>query len=44
MNITLDRNKLTYLRKVDPMLTSYNVEMTEITGGTSLRWIFMIKN
>ena len=37
MNITLDRNKLTYLRKVDPMLTSYNVEMTEITGGTFWR-------
>ena len=37
MNITLDLNKLTYLRKVDPMLTSYNVEMTEVTGGTFWR-------
>lgn len=32
--IKLDNSTLTQLRTVDPRLMSYNVEMTEVTGGT----------
>ena len=32
--VTLKTDKLTTLRTVDPRLVSYNVEMTEVTGGT----------
>ena len=28
------KTKLEELRKINPMLVSYNVEMTEVTGGT----------
>ena len=33
-HIILNPNNLTELRKVNPQLISYNVEMTEVTGGT----------
>ena len=33
-NITLKNNALTELRTMNPALISYNVEMTEVTGGT----------
>lgn len=33
-NITLQPEKLVKLREVNPMMMSYNVEMTEVTGGT----------
>ncbi|MBE6958801.1 MAG: beta-glucuronidase [Ruminococcaceae bacterium] len=32
--VTLDPGKLTALRQMDERLVSYNVEMTEVTGGT----------
>ena len=32
--VKLDPNKLTALREIDERLVSYNVEMTEVTGGT----------
>ena len=32
--IFLDPSKLTELRTVNPALISYNIEMTEVTGGT----------
>lgn len=32
--IKLNTSDLKELRKVDPRLVSYNVEMTEVTGGT----------
>lgn len=32
--IILDPSKLTVIRQVNPHLLSYNVEMTEVTGGT----------
>jgi len=32
--VKLDPKKLTKLRDMDPCLVSYNVEMTEVTGGT----------
>ena len=32
--VTLTPGSLKALRKADPMLVSYNVEMTEVTGGT----------
>ena len=32
--IKLDPNALKELRTVNPRLVSYNVEMTEVTGGT----------
>ncbi len=32
--IILDTSKLTEIRRVNPQLISYNVEMTEVTGGT----------
>ena len=32
--ITLNPQELTVIRRIDPALTSYNIEMTEITGGT----------
>ena len=32
--VTLDPGKLTALREMDERLVSYNVEMTEVTGGT----------
>ena len=32
--IKLNTNDLKELRTVDPRLVSYNVEMTEVTGGT----------
>lgn len=32
--VKLDLNGLEALRNVDPMLVSYNIEMTEVTGGT----------
>lgn len=34
MKIDLSTENLKRLRTVDPMLTSYNIEMTEVTGGT----------
>lgn len=34
MNIKLNTENLVKLRNVDPMITSYNIEMTEVTGGT----------
>ena len=33
-NIKLQYDNLEVLRTVNPMLISYNVEMTEVTGGT----------
>ena len=33
-HIILNPEKLSFLREVNPMLISYNVEMTEVTGGT----------
>ena len=32
--VTLDPGKLSPLREMDERLVSYNVEMTEVTGGT----------
>ena len=32
--VMLDSSKLTPLRNVDERLVSYNIEMTEVTGGT----------
>ena len=32
--VKLDPNALTKLRDINPRLISYNVEMTEVTGGT----------
>ena len=32
--VKLKMNGLTKLHDVDPALVSYNVEMTEVTGGT----------
>ena len=32
--VKLDPQKLTALRSIDERLVSYNVEMTEVTGGT----------
>ena len=32
--IELNPKKLTVLRKMDSAITSYNIEMTEVTGGT----------
>ena len=32
--VTLDASKLTPLREIDKRLVSYNIEMTEVTGGT----------
>ena len=32
--VKLNLNGLEALRNVDPMLVSYNIEMTEVTGGT----------
>lgn len=34
MILNLNTKELTFIRNADPALTSYNVEMTEITGGT----------
>ena len=34
MKVNLSINNLSRIHAVDPMLTSYNIEMTEITGGT----------
>lgn len=34
MNLKLCTENLVKLRNVDPMITSYNIEMTEVTGGT----------
>ena len=34
MQITLNPAALQQLRTVNPRLMSYNVEMTEVTGGT----------
>lgn len=34
MQIKLKANDLTFLRNIDPRLLSYNIEMTEVTGGT----------
>ncbi len=34
MNVKLNTENLVKIRKVDRMLTSYNIEMTEVTGGT----------
>ena len=33
-HLELNPNELTSLRSVDERLMSYNIEMTEITGGT----------
>lgn len=33
-NITLTPTKLTKLHSTDPRLISYDIEMTEVTGGT----------
>lgn len=32
--VTLKNKDLKKLRTIDPCLVSYNVEMTEVTGGT----------
>ena len=32
--VTLNPEQLTALREIDERLVSYNVEMTEVTGGT----------
>lgn len=32
--IALNPEKLRPLHRTDPALTSYNIEMTEVTGGT----------
>ena len=32
--VTLNPDKLTALREIDERLVSYNIEMTEVTGGT----------
>lgn len=32
--VSLAAKELKELRKIDPRLISYNVEMTEVTGGT----------
>lgn len=32
--VNLDPSKLTALRQIDERLVSYNIEMTEVTGGT----------
>ena len=32
--VKLEPDKLTFLRTMNPRLISYNVEMTEVTGGT----------
>lgn len=34
LTITLEPRKLTKIREIDPRVQSYNVEMTELTGGT----------
>ena len=34
LNIELKNENLKFIRTIDPKLTSYNVEMTEVTGGT----------
>ena len=36
-NVTLKSEALKELRKINPALISYNVEMTEVTGGTFWR-------
>ena len=33
-NIKLTSSKLSKIREMNPLLISYNVEMTEVTGGT----------
>lgn len=33
-NVKLKKDNLKEIRKIDPRLVSYNVEMTEVTGGT----------
>lgn len=32
--ISLDATRLRHVRTVDPLMASYNIEMTEVTGGT----------
>ena len=32
--VKLDLSKLKEIRSVNPRLVSYNIEMTEVTGGT----------
>lgn len=32
--VKLDPNRLSALREIDERLVSYNIEMTEVTGGT----------
>ena len=32
--ITLNTGSLSFLREMDSRLISYNIEMTEVTGGT----------
>ena len=32
--VTQNPDKLTALREIDERLVSYNIEMTEVTGGT----------
>ena len=34
LKIKLKNDNLKFIRNIDPRLTSYNVEMTEVTGGT----------
>ena len=34
LTITLEPSKLTKIREMDARVQSYNVEMTELTGGT----------
>lgn len=34
IQITIDPSKLTKIREQDPRIQSYNIEMTELTGGT----------
>lgn len=34
ITLTLEPSKLTKIREIDPRVQSYNIEMTELTGGT----------
>ena len=34
LNVKIDTRKLSELHQMDPRFQSYNVEMTEVTGGT----------
>ena len=34
IELTLNPEKLEVIREMDPRVQSYNIEMTELTGGT----------